>query len=99
MSAERTATCPTVVRAKPKDPVGGAQPELSSSIGSLKDQELMPEGENLSVECQSASQTLPERRKQRVNVSRMSIAWLKRNRSDLQIGSIRIFRSFSVPQS
>jgi hypothetical protein len=27
----------------------------------------MPEGENLSVECQSASQTLPERRKQREN--------------------------------
>ena len=41
-------------------PTRVGQAHLLSSIGSLKDQELMPEGENLSVERKSAAKTPPE---------------------------------------
>lgn len=54
---------PQLCEPNPKDPIGAVQPELSFSIGSLKDQELMPECKNLGMEHRSAAETLPERKK------------------------------------
>ena len=58
-----TPAIPEPRKPNPKQAVSNVQSELSPSIPSLKDQQLMPKRENLGVERDSRSETSPERRK------------------------------------
>ena len=51
----------------PQQPVSARQTEAMTTTGSLENQELMPQGKNLSVQRCAGSKSLPNRRKEREN--------------------------------
>jgi hypothetical protein len=62
-----TPAIPELRQPSPKHPLRDTELYFATTLRTLKNQELMTKGQNLRVDRSSASETLPERKKQRQN--------------------------------
>jgi hypothetical protein len=62
----------------PQQSISARQTEAITTTGSLENQELMPQGENLSVQRCAGSKCLPNRRKERENDREHGLSKLSR---------------------